>query len=120
MKKFKVKGNLVVDIREYVDSCSDLTELVEYLEHFRFKYKSEIIVITKELVPNHLFEDIDNTGSKLLERCRNYNLKLVIVGDFESDLSTELEDFIYKCNNGKNMYLVNTLDEGIKLLEGIL
>ncbi|QDP42044.1 DUF4180 domain-containing protein [Radiobacillus deserti] len=45
-----------------------------------------------------------------------YHVTFVILGDFSSYTSKPLRDFIYECNNGKQVFFVSTEQEAIDKL----
>lgn len=117
MNKFNVKHYDVIDVRDEQLGFTTIEQLVEYLGTFHFKYHADIFVINQQMLSPTEFEYNEASTRLLLERCRNYNVKLIIIGDFTN---SNMEDLIYSCNNGKDLFLVANLEEGLMLLNGVL
>ncbi|WOO86458.1 DUF4180 domain-containing protein [Mollicutes bacterium LVI A0039] len=120
MKKFRLKGSKVVDLTENKIKFANLELLIEYLMSYRFEQKSEIFIIDQQILPNETFAKGSDMKAELLQMCINYNAILIIVGDFNVGADAELNDFVYACNNGKRMFLVEDQQQGLELLRGIL
>lgn len=119
MKTVKIKGQVVVDLTDADLEFENVELLVDYLAMCRFKFKSEIFIVRLEMVLAAGQQLDVETCSVLRTKCRNYNCKLIVLGQFEQ-CNQELADYIYSCNNGKHLFMVNSIDEGLSLLKGVL
>lgn len=52
----------------------------------------------------------------MLQKRINYQAKIAIVGDFSVYDSKSLKDFIYECNQGKDIFFVQNEQEVIEKL----
>ncbi len=84
------------------------------------QYETEIdkIVINKEAINENFFILSTGLAGEILQKLVNYHIKFAIIGDFSSYSSKPLKDFIYECNNGKNIFFVSTKLQAIKKLTG--
>lgn len=68
----------------------------------------------------NLAEDFFNLSNKIaggiLQKLINYRMKLAIVGDFSKYDSKALKDFIYECNNGKDIFFVENESKALSIL----
>ncbi len=91
-------------------SALDLIGSVNYL------YQSNRIVAPKEAIADSFFELRTGVAGAILQKFINYDAKLAIVGDFSNVASRALRDFIYECNNGRDIFFVATEEEALKKL----
>lgn len=52
----------------------------------------------------------------ILQKFVNYGIKLAIFGDFSKYTSKPLKDFIYECNQGKDVFFVKDEAEAVEIL----
>ncbi|MNC73477.1 hypothetical protein D3C75_1246860 [compost metagenome] len=55
-------------------------------------------------------------AGEILQKFINYSVKSAIVGDFSVYSSKGLKDFIYECNNGRDIFFLSTEEEAIERL----
>lgn len=119
MKIQKIKGQIAVDLSAENIEFDNVEALVDYLGEYRFELKSEIFIINSQMITSSQKPLTVELCTQLRTKCRNYNCIVIVVGDY-STVDTELADYIYSCNNGKHLFLVNSVDEGIVLLKGVI
>lgn len=72
---------------------------------------------------SHFAEDFFDLKTGLagivLQKIINYRMKLAIVGDFSIYSSKSLNDFIYEMNSGKDVFFLNSEEEGILRLSKV-
>ena len=64
------------------------------------------IVINKEALCEDFFVLRTGIAGEILQKVVNYRMKVAIVGDFDGYTSKALRDFIYECNNGRDVFFV--------------
>lgn len=74
------------------------------------------IVLNKEAIREEFFRLSSGVAGEVLQKFVNYRTKLAIVGDFSSYTSKPLQDFIYECNKGKDVFFVGSLEEAVEKL----
>ena len=77
---------------------------------------SNRIIINKEAIAEDFFKLSTGLAGEILQKVVNYRKKLAIVGDFSQYKSKPLHDFIYECNNGRDIFFVNTEQAAIDRL----
>ncbi len=117
MNKLNVKHYEIIDLRDDQLTFRSIDQLVDCLGTLHFQYHVDIFIINRDMLLPTEFEYNESNTRLLLERCRNYNLKLVIIGDFTNN---NIDDLIYACNNGKDLFLVENLEMGLMLVNEVL
>lgn len=121
MKTFNLKGQTIVDMSGVNLYFENVDMLIEFFAICRFKYKSEIFIIDKQILADEFFNMGSGYCVALRAKCHDYNAKLVIVGDYYiPSQDEEFSNFKYSCNNGKHLFLVSSKEEGISLLKGVM
>ncbi|MEG0249336.1 MAG: DUF4180 domain-containing protein [Peptostreptococcus sp.] len=93
-----------------VQSAIDLFATVEY------ETGVSRIVIEKEAICEEFFDLKTKIAGDILQKFINYKKKIAIVGDFSRYDSKSLKDFIYECNNGRDIFFLTSREEAIKKL----
>ncbi|MBG9796631.1 DUF4180 domain-containing protein [Brevibacillus laterosporus] len=98
---------------------NNVNDALDVMANVRYNNGCEKMLVRKE----HLTEDFFNlrTGfaGEVLQKYTNYKMKIAIVGEFESYNSKSLNDFIYECNKGKQVFFKPTEEEALEALDGI-
>lgn len=120
MKLLKIKGKSAVNLCGEAMSLKDINSLEDYLYSYRFAHKCEIFIIDKTMLD--FLDPTDTIGGYLsiLKKCQNYNVKLVVVGDYTTYHCPQFEDLQYRLNNGYDLFLVSSIETGIDLLKGVI
>ena len=74
------------------------------------------LVISKALIAEDFFVLSTGLAGEILQKYQNYGCRIAIVGDFSHYTSKPLHDFIYECNQGKDVFFVGTEEDGIERL----
>ncbi|MNW41321.1 hypothetical protein D3C74_184550 [compost metagenome] len=99
-------GVLIEDIQ----SALDLIATVQY------ETGCNRIVIHKASLSESFFDLKTRLAGEILQKFINYSVKAAIVGDFSVYSSKSLKDFIYECNNGRDIFFLPTEEEAIERL----
>ena len=75
------------------------------------------IVINKEAFCDGFFVLSTGLAGEILQKVVNFRIKLAIVGDFSPYTGNALKDFIYECNNGRDVFFVDDTETAIEKLE---
>ena len=74
-----------------------------------------MIVHAKNITPD--FFDLKNgMAGEMLQKFSNYRMRLAIVGDFSAYTSKSITDFMYECNNGKQVNFLSSVAEALEKL----
>ncbi len=91
-------------------SVLDLIATVSYETH------CNRLIVEKAAITEDFFRLSTGIAGEILQKCVNYRVKLVIVGDFSVYTSKPLRDFIYESNKGRDIFFVSTVEEAIEKL----
>ena len=75
------------------------------------------VIIDKEILTEDFFNLSNKIAGNILQKVINYNMKLVIIGEFSMYDSTALGDFIFECNSGKDIFFVEDEAMALKILK---
>ncbi|TVX92398.1 DUF4180 domain-containing protein [Paenibacillus agilis] len=95
---------------ENVQSALDLMATV------RYETDCDRIVLHKSILSESFFDLKTRLAGDILQKFINYYVKVAIVGDFTAYTSKSLKDFIYECNNGKDIFFLPTEQQAIEKL----
>ena len=62
------------------------------------------------------FELKNGMAGEVLQKFSNYRMRLAIVGDFSAYTSKSITDFMYECNNGKQVNFLSSVEEALQKL----
>ena len=108
VKIAKVTGSEVLIKDE--QSAIDLFATVDY------ETGCNNIMINKAFLHEEFFDLSNKIAGGILQKFINYKKRLVIIGDFSIYTSKSLKDFIYECNQGKDIFFLESEEEAIKRL----
>lgn len=97
-----------------VQDALDLMASIYYNNNECYK-----IMINKSNITKDFFELKTGLAGEVLQKYVNYNVKLAIVGDFDEYNSKSLKDFIYECNNGKQVFFLRDKKDALHALHSI-
>lgn len=97
-----------------VQDALDLMASIYYNNNECYK-----IMINKSNITKDFFELNTGLAGEVLQKYVNYNVKLAIVGDFDEYKSKSLKDFIYECNNGKQVFFLKDKKDALHALHSI-
>ncbi|MCZ8517188.1 DUF4180 domain-containing protein [Paenibacillus filicis] len=114
------KGNSKVAIVESSDIIiRDVQEALDLMASIKYNNDCYKIMINKSNVTEDFFELRTRLAGEILQKYVNYNVKLAIVGDFDEYNSKSLKDFIYECNNGKQVFFLKDKQDALHALHSI-
>lgn len=97
-----------------VQDALDLMASIYYNNNECYK-----IMINKSNITKDFFELKTGLAGEVLQKYVNYNVKLAIVGEFDEYNSKSLKDFIYECNNGKQVFFLKDKKDALHALHSI-
>ncbi|TYA14471.1 DUF4180 domain-containing protein [Paenibacillus faecis] len=93
-----------------VQSALDLIATVQY------ETGCHRIVLHKTAITETFFDLKTKLAGEILQKFINYQTKIAIVGDFSAYSSKSLRDFIYECNQGKDIFFLASEHEAVEKL----
>ncbi|GKS13733.1 hypothetical protein YDYSY3_47330 [Paenibacillus chitinolyticus] len=119
--------NITVDQRQHskvaVISSEDVVissvnDALDLMADIRYNHECDKVLLRKEQLTEDFFELKTKLAGDILQKYINYQLKIAIVGDFSGYNSKSLNDFIYECNQGNNVFFKGTEAEALDALHG--
>ena len=93
-------------------------EILDYFASLRYTEDTDNVgmIIYKESLGHQFFDLKTRFAGDLLQKFSNYNMSLVIAGDFTeyTNNSKSLRDFIRECNRGKLIFFLPSIEDGIQ------
>lgn len=77
------------------------------------------IIIHKSVICEDFFDLKTRLAGEILQKFINYQTKIAIIGDFSTYTIKSLKDFIYECNNGKDIYFLPSEEQAIDRLSAV-
>lgn len=74
----------------------------------------DIVAIRAEQLHPDFFELKTGMAGEIMQKCSNWRIRLVIIGDFSNVTSKSLHDLIYESNKGKLVNFLATIDNVLK------
>jgi hypothetical protein len=114
------KGNSRVAIVDSSDIIiHDVQDALDLMASINYNNECYKIMINQSNITKDFFELKTRLAGDVLQKYVNYNVKLAIVGDFDEYNSKSLKDFIYECNNGKQVFFLKDKQDALNALHSI-
>ncbi|WP_134685074.1 DUF4180 domain-containing protein [Brevibacillus migulae] len=111
------KGDSRVAIIESPDVIiRDVQDALDLIATVSYSYESNKIIIGQSNLTEEFFELKTKLAGDILQKFVNYQMKVAIVGKFDSYDSKSLKDFIYECNKGKQVFFLEDIQEALHAL----
>ena len=72
------------------------------------------IILHEENIVSEFFDLKTKLAGEVLQKFVQYRMPLAVVGDFSKYTSKSLRDFIYECNQGRQVNFVQELSSALK------
>jgi len=76
----------------------------------------EGVIIHRDTITPDFFDLKTKIAGEILQKFSNYRIRLAIVGNFESNTSKSLKDFIYQFNRGRQVNFVTSVPLALERL----
>jgi SRSO17 transposase len=73
--------------------------------------------VDKSAFKEDFFSSKTGTAGEIIRKVVNNGFKIAIIGDYSNYNSEALKDFIYECNNGKDIFFSPELISGLGFLQ---
>lgn len=114
------KNNFVV----YIDSeeilVRDTQSALDLMMTVNYETNCRRFIIDKKNICEEFFRLSSGLAGDILQKFINYHIKIGIVGDFLQYTSKPLHDFIYECNNGNDIFFVDSMEQAVSYLTDAL
>ena len=98
---------------------NNVNDALDLLAVVHYDNGCEKMLVRKENINEDFFELKTGLAGEILQKYTNYHMKIAIVGEFEGYNSKSLNDFIYECNQGNNVFFKRTSAEALAKLHGL-
>ena len=95
---------------------TDVQSALDFIATVNYETGCNRIVIDKSLISEDFFNLSTKIAGDILQKFINYQTKIAIIGDFSVYSSKSLRDFIYECNNGKDIFFLSDVKQAIEKL----
>lgn len=95
---------------------TDVQSSLDFISSINYETGCNRIAINKEAITEDFFQLSTKLAGEVLQKFINYQVKFAIVGDFSQITSKSLKDFIYECNQGKDIFFVSTIEAAVDKL----
>ncbi|MBO9129383.1 DUF4180 domain-containing protein [Bacillus sp. 165] len=106
-----------------VESCEivirDVQGALDLMASALSNYGCYKLIIHAVNITEDFFTLRKGLAGEILQKYANYNMKLAIVGDFQIYNSKSLADFIYECNQGKQVLFLQDEQTALHALHAI-
>lgn len=92
-------------------------EGLDLLGNLYYQGVDRIIIYEENIIPD-FFDLTTRIAGEILQKFTQYQMPLVIVGDFSKFASKSLADFIFESNKGKQVNFVSDRLEALRLCGG--
>jgi hypothetical protein len=116
VKTIEKNGKKLVIISSNENIILDIATALDLVMSIKYEYDSFRIVINKEAFKEDFFILSTKFAGDIVQKFVTYDIKMAIVGDYSHYTSKPLKDFMYESNHGKDLYFVNTIEDGIERL----
>ncbi len=74
------------------------------------------MIIHAKNITQDFFDLKNGMAGEMLQKFSNYRMRLAIVGNFSTYTGKSITDFMYECNNGKQVNFLKTIHEALEKL----
>lgn len=109
IKTHTINNKEVAEIISDEIIISNLDEALDLIGNIYYQGFDRLILHEKNITPE-FFDLKSKLAGDILQKFTQYQLALVIVGDFDKYESSSLTDFIYESNKGRQVNFVETIE----------
>ncbi len=115
----KVCNVIIASIKNNEILIKDVESALDLMATVRYETDCDRIIINKSAISEDFFNLSTKLAGDILQKYINYQMKIAIVGDFSVYNSKSLRDFIYECNNGKDIFFLQDENKAIEKLSTV-
>lgn len=115
----KVNNVIIASIRNNEILIKDVESALDLMATVRYETDCDRIILNKSAISEDFFDLSTKLAGDILQKYINYQMKIAIVGDFSVYNSKSLRDFIYECNNGKDIFFLQDENKAIEKLSTV-
>jgi hypothetical protein len=98
---------------------TDAQSALDLLAMVRYEADASRLVLPQAAVAGDFFRLATGLAGEVLQKFTNYRMKIAIYGDFSGYKSEALQDFIYECNQGRDIFFTATEEAAVAKLSAV-
>ena len=106
----------VVRIEDKSIVISDEQSFLDLFMTIAYETGENKFIISKDNLAEEFFHLSNKMAGNILQKVINYKMKLAIIGDFSKHESNAFNAFIYECNQGNDIFFVESEVEALNRL----
>lgn len=115
----KINNVKIANIKSNEILIKDVQSALDLMATVRYETDCDCIIIDKSSICEEFFDLSTKLAGDVLQKYINYQFKIAIVGDFSVYNSKSLKDFIYECNNGKDIFFLPDENQAVEKLSKV-
>lgn len=116
MSNVQINGDIAIAWSDEV-IIKDAQSTLDFIATIGHDYEVCKVAINKSAITEDFFKLSTGIAGEVVQKFVNYHFKLAIIGDFSTYASKPLQDYIYECNNGRELYFVSDVETAIEKLK---
>lgn len=112
IEKFNETPIAILEPGEKISNIDDVLDMIgnaSYNDCFS-------LIVDKDNLDASFFNLRTGFAGEMLQKFSNYGMRIAIIGDFSAYTSKSLQDFIYECNKGNQVFFKGSREEAIAAL----
>lgn len=98
---------------------TDVETALDFMATIKYEAGCSRIIVSKTALCEDFYRLATRLAGEILQKFINYQVKLAIIGDFFIYESKSFRDFVYECNNGKDIFFLPDQRQAIKKLSNV-
>ena len=94
----------------------DVNSALDLMATVRYETDCDRMILDKSALAEDFFKLSTKLAGDVLQKYINYQMKIAIIGDFSVYESKSLRDFIYECNNGRDIFFLENKEQAVEKL----
>lgn len=115
----KVNNIEIANIKSNEVLINNVQSALDLMATIRYETDCDRMILNKSAISEEFFNLSTKLAGDILQKYINYKMKIAIVGDYSVYKSKSLKDFIYECNNGKDIFFLPDENHAIKKLGSV-
>lgn len=116
IKLIEQNNTTVAVIGERDFHIANAQDALDMIATVNYEHHCNRIALYKSSLADDFFVLSTGMAGEVLQKFINFCTKLAIIGEHGNYTSKPLNDFIYECNNGNDIFFVETETEAVKRL----
>lgn len=114
--KVEANGRNVAVVSGSEILIKDVQTALDLMATVQYETGCDRFILDKSLVSESFFDLKTRLAGEVLQKFINYRVKIAFIGNFSGYSSKSLQDFIYECNKGNDIFFLPTEQKAIEKL----